>query len=269
MRQRAPGQGQRPSATRDGRSRSLDTEKPETPGVVLVVGAGAGTGGAIARRFARAGHTVCVARRNQDALQALCGEIEAEGSVAHAFGCDATKEDHVLALFDEIKAEVGPLEAVVYNAAIGARSPIADLTLDTFRGVWEVDCLAAFLVGREAARRMLPRAAGSILFTGATSALRGRALFAAFAAAKHGARALAQSMARELAPKGLHVAHVVVDGPIDGEFVRTTFPDLVAARPSDGLLAPDDIADAFYMLHAQKRSAWTHELDLRPWVEPW
>lgn len=243
--------------------------QPEKPGVALVVGAGAGTGGAIARRFGRAGHTLCVARRNKRALQPLCEEIEAAGSAAHAFACDATKEEQVIALFDEVEAEIGALEVVVYNAAIGARSPIADLTLETFRGVWEVDCLAAFLVGREAARRMLPRGAGSIFFTGATSALRGRALFAAFAAAKHGARALAQSMARELAPKGIHVAHVVVDGPIDGEFVRTTFPDLVAARPADGLLAPDDIAEAFYMLHAQKRSAWTHELDVRPWVEPW
>jgi NAD(P)-dependent dehydrogenase (short-subunit alcohol dehydrogenase family) len=241
----------------------------ETKPVALVVGAGDGTGGAIARRFAAAGHPTCVARRHVEKLGPLCAQIESAGGTAHPFAVDATQEREVVGLFERIEAEVGPLGVVVYNAAIGARAPIAELSADTFRLVWEVDCLAAFLVGREAARRMQPREDGTILFSGATSALRGRAQFAAFAAAKHGARALAQSMARELAPKGIHVAHIVIDGPIDGEFVRTTFPDLVKARPADGILAPDDIAEAYYMLHAQRRSAWTHELDLRPWVEPW
>jgi NAD(P)-dependent dehydrogenase (short-subunit alcohol dehydrogenase family) len=239
------------------------------PGAALVVGAGEGTGGAIARRFARAGHPTCVARRQAEALDALVGQIEAAGGVAHAYGADARSEEEVIGLFDRIEREVGPLEVVVFNAAIGAVSDIADLPARTFREVWELDCFAAFLTGREAARKMLPRKRGTIFFTGATSALRGRARFAAFAAAKHGLRALSQSMARELGPKGIHVAHIVIDGPIDGAFVRRTFPKLVEERLPDGILAPDDIAEAYYALHAQRRSAWTHELDLRPWVEPW
>jgi len=241
----------------------------DAPGTVLVVGAGDGTGAAIARRFARGGHPAGVVRRQAEKLEALVGQIEAAGGVARAYATDARSEQQVAELFERAEAELGPLEVVVYNAAIGAVSDIAELEASTFRDVWETNCFAAFLTGREAARRMLPRARGTILFTGATSALRGRARFAAFAAAKHGLRALAQSMARELAPKGIHVAHVVIDGPIDGDFVRSRFPDLVKARPADGILAPDDIAEAYYTLHCQRRSAWTQELDLRPWVEPW
>jgi NAD(P)-dependent dehydrogenase (short-subunit alcohol dehydrogenase family) len=248
---------------------SASTEGEQAPGVVLVVGAGDGAGGAIARRFARAGHPTCVARRNADQLAGLVSQIESEGGVAHPFGVDATIEPDVIQLFDQIEKSVGSLDVVVYNAAIGAVSDIDKLSAETFRSVWEVDCFGGFLVGREAARCMLPRERGTIVFTGATSALRGKGRFAAFAAAKHGQRALAQSMARELAPKGIHVAHVIIDGPIDGRFVRETFPDLVKSRPEDGILAPDDIAENYYTLHRQRRSAWTHELDLRPWVEPW
>ena len=239
------------------------------PGVALIVGAGDGTGGAITRTFATAGLTACAARRNADKLGALVMDINNAGNSAHAIGLDARDEDQVIRVFAQIEQNIGPLEVVVYNAAIGARRPITELSAETFRKVWETDCLGAFLVGREAARHMSPRSTGSIFFTGATSALRGRAEFAAFAAAKHGARALAQSMARELGPAGIHVAHVIVDGPIDGEFVRRTFPQLVAKRPADGLLNPQDIAANYLMLHRQPRNAWTHELDLRPWVEPW
>jgi NAD(P)-dependent dehydrogenase (short-subunit alcohol dehydrogenase family) len=256
------------SSGSEGRDRAEPTAG-DSPGVALVVGAGDGAGGAIARRFARAGHAICVVRRGADKLAGLVSQIESDGGVAHPFGVDATVEDEVIALFDRIEREIGALEVVVYNAAIGAVSDIAELPAETFRAVWEVDCFGGFLVGREAARRMLPRERGTIFFTGATSALRGKGRFAAFAAAKHGLRALAQSMARELGAKGIHVAHVVIDGPIDGRFVRETFPDLVEARPKDGILAPDDIAESYFAIHRQRRSAWTHEIDLRPWVEPW
>jgi len=249
--------------------RSAPRPAGEPPGAALVVGAGDGTGAAIARRFARARHPTCVARRDGDRLAGLLARIDAEGGTGHGYAVDATRESEVIGLFDRVEKDAGPLEVVVYNAAIGAVSDIAELSAEVFRSVWEVDCFGAFLVGREAARRMLPQERGTIFFTGATSALRGKGRFAAFAAAKHGQRALAQSMARELAPRGIHVAHVVIDGPIDGRFVRETFPDLVKARPDDGLLAPDDIAESYYALHQQPRSAWTFEIDLRPWVEPW
>jgi NAD(P)-dependent dehydrogenase (short-subunit alcohol dehydrogenase family) len=238
-------------------------------GVALIVGAGDGTGAALTRVFAGAGLVACPARRDGERLKALVDSVREDGGIAHPVELDARDEEQVIATCARIEKDIGPLEVVVYNAAIGARRPITELSADTFREVWETDCWAAFLVGREAARHMKARAAGSIFFTGATSALRGRAGFAAFAAAKHGARALAQSMARELGPAGIHVAHVIVDGPIDGEFVRNTFPQLVAERPADGILNPDDIAANYLMLHRQPRSAWTHELDLRPWVEPW
>ncbi len=237
--------------------------------VALIVGAGDGTGGAIARQFAQAGLHVCAARRDAIALEPLLEEIRQAGGSASGHSLDAREEDQVLSTFADIEQNIGPLAVVVYNAAIGARKPIAELKASTFRNLWETDCFAAFLVGREAARYMQTRQRGSIFFTGATSATRGRAQFAAFAAAKSGARALAQSMARELGPEGIHVAHIIVDGPIDGEFVRTSFPQLVAERPEGGLLDPNGIAANYLMLHRQPRNAWTFELDLRPFVEPW
>jgi NAD(P)-dependent dehydrogenase (short-subunit alcohol dehydrogenase family) len=241
----------------------------ESKGVALIVGAGEGTGGAIARRFARAGHPAAVVRRNEAQLGALVSQIESDGGKACAFGIDARDEDQVRELFERVETEMGPIEIVVYNAAIGAFASVVDMKAETFRALWETDCFAAFLVGREAARRMLPRESGSIFFTGNTAATRGKAGFSAFAAAKHGQRALAQSLARELGPRGIHVAHLIIDGPIDGEFVRNNLADLVADRPDDGILSPDDIAENYFALHSQARSAWTFELDMRPWVEPW
>ena len=234
-----------------------------------MVGAGDGTGAAICRVFAGAGYSVVAARRDAGKLTGLVDSIQDSGGEARALSLDARDEAAVIDAFATIEREFGPLEAVVYNAAIGAHRAIANLSADTFRKVWETNCFAAFLVGREAARHMQPRGRGSIFFTGATSAIRGGSGFAAFAAAKHGARALAQSMARELGPQGIHVAHIIVDGPIDGEFVRTNLAALVEARPEDGILNPDGIAANYLMLHQQPRNAWTQELDLRPWVEPW
>lgn len=237
--------------------------------VALVFGAGAGLGGAIARRFARGGYVACVARRKGDELKPLCQQIEAEGGQAHAFGVDARDEDEVIGLFDDVERRIGPVEVAVHNIGANVMIPIRETTTRKYFKIWQMACFSGFLVGREAARRMVPRGRGTIFFTGATASLRGRAGLAGFAGAKHALRALAQSMARELGPEGIHVAHVVIDGPIDMPWIRENFPQLVEQRPPDGLLAPDDIAESFWTLHTQPRSAWTHELDLRPWVEPW
>jgi NAD(P)-dependent dehydrogenase (short-subunit alcohol dehydrogenase family) len=242
-----------------------------TKGVCLIIGAGDGLGGAIAKAFAREGHPVCITRRARhlDQLMALAGEIHAAGGVAHPFGVDARNEAQMIALFDDIEARVGPLEVVVFNIGANVRFGFVETTARVFTKVWEMACFAGFLTGREAARVMLPRGHGSILFTGATASVRGREGFAAFAAAKAGLRAIAQSAARELAPKGIHVAHVVVDGAIDGVFTRSNRSDVESLLSEDRILKPDQIAANFVWLHGQQRSAWTHELDLRPWTEPW
>jgi NAD(P)-dependent dehydrogenase (short-subunit alcohol dehydrogenase family) len=240
-------------------------------GVCLVIGAGDGLGGAIARAFARDGHPVCLTRRarNLEQLEVLAGDIRSQGGAAHAFGVDARIEADMVALFDDIEARIGPLEIVVSNIGANVRFGLVETTARVFTKVWEMACFAGFLAGREAARVMLPRGRGSILFTGATASLRGREGFAAFAAAKAGLRAIAQSASRELAPKGIHVAHVVVDGAIDGVFTRSNRSDVEALLAEDRVLKPDQIAANFVWLHQQQRSAWTHELDLRPWAEHW
>jgi NAD(P)-dependent dehydrogenase (short-subunit alcohol dehydrogenase family) len=240
-----------------------------TDPVALVVGAGVATGAAVARRFARAGYVACVARRQAAKLAPLVAQIEAEGGRATAYELDATVEDQMVQVIGRIEDEVGPIEVAVYNAAIGARFPIAEHPAADFERVWRVNAYGAFLMGREIARRMEPRERGTILFTGATAALRGRSHLAAFAASKHALRALAQSMARELFPKNIHVAHVIIDGPIDTPLIRRTMPQVFEARPADGVLNPDDIAETYFALHSQRRSAWTHETELRPWKEPW
>jgi len=239
-------------------------------GVCLVIGAGDGLGGAIAEAFAAHGHPVVVTRRARhlDELEALAREI---GPQAHAFGVDARSEEETAGLFDRIEAEIGPLEVVVFNIGANVRFNIRDTTARVFTKVWEMACFAGFLAGREAARVMGPRARGSILFTGATASMRGREGFAAFAAAKAGLRMLAQSLARELGPEGIHVAHVVCDGAIDGVFTRSRVDEAEVAQllAEDLILKPEDIAQTFVWLHNQPRSAWSHEVDLRPWKEQW
>ncbi|SOE96962.1 NAD(P)-dependent dehydrogenase, short-chain alcohol dehydrogenase family [Burkholderia sp. D7] len=244
-----------------------------TPNVALVMGAGDSLGSALAKRFAREGMQVCVARRNAELLAPLVEEIRgaggrgAGGSV-HAFGCDARNEDQVVSLFERIEKEIGPIGIVVFNIGANVQFNIRETTAQKYYKVWEMACFAGFLTGREAAKYMAPRGQGTIFFTGATASIRGAEGFAAFAGAKHGLRSLAQSMAREFGKQGLHIVHPVIDGPIDTPFVRERFPELVAERPADGLLAPDDIADTYWFLHRQKRSAWTFELDIRPYLEP-
>ena len=241
----------------------------ESKKVVLVIGAGDATGGAIAKRFAREGYIACVTRRSADKLKPLVDEIIADGGQAHGFASDARKEEDVAELVETIERDIGTIEAFVFNIGANVPCSILDETARKYFKIWEMACFAGFLTAQAVARRMVTRQRGTILFTGATAGLRGAAGFAAFAGAKHGIRALAQSMARELGPRGIHVGHVVVDGAIDTAFIRDTFPDLYARKDHDGILDPEHIADNYWHLHAQPRDAWTFELDLRPWQEKW
>ncbi|BBP75954.1 KR domain-containing protein [Pseudomonas gingeri NCPPB 3146 = LMG 5327] len=237
--------------------------------VVLVVGAGDATGGAIAKRFAAQGFIACVTRRSADKLQPLVDAIQQSGGEAHGFACDARKEDDVIALIEQIESQIGPIEAFVFNIGANVPCSILEETARKYFKIWEMACFSGFLNAREVAKRMVTRQRGTILFTGATAGLRGAAGFAAFAGAKHGIRALAQSMARELGPLNIHVAHVVVDGAIDTDFIRTSFPEKYALKDQDGILDPAHIAENYWYLHSQPRDAWTFELDLRPWNERW
>jgi NAD(P)-dependent dehydrogenase (short-subunit alcohol dehydrogenase family) len=239
----------------------------ETRKSVLVVGAGDATGGAIARRFAREGYVAVCTRREKSSLDPLIAAIEAEGGEAHGFGSDARVESDVVSLFETIERDIAPLEAVIFNIGANVNFPIRDTTERVYRKVWEMAALAGFLAGREAARVMVPRGQGTIIFTGATASIRGREGFAAFSGAKFALRALAQSMARELGPQGVHVAHTIIDGAIDTAWIAENFPARHALKDQDGILNPEHIADAYWWLHQQPRDAWTHELDLRPWME--
>jgi NAD(P)-dependent dehydrogenase (short-subunit alcohol dehydrogenase family) len=237
----------------------------------VIIGAGDATGGAIARAFAAEGLIACVVRRptGAAALEALAQSIRDDGHAARAFPTDARDEDAMVALFDTVEAEVGPVEVAVFNIGANVNFSITETTARVYRKVWEMAAFAGFLTGREAARRMVPRKSGTIIFTGATASLRGGNGYAAFSGAKGALRMLAQSMARELGPQGIHVAHSIIDGPIDTDFIRGRHPDFDAAKAADLLLSPAAIAAQYVMLHRQHRSAWTHELDLRPWGETW
>ena len=237
--------------------------------VCFIVGGGDGTGAAVARRFAQAGFIVCVTRRTPDASQGLVQRIHAEGGRAVSYQLDARREEEVIALFKTIEREVGRLEVVVFNVGGNVRFPLLEMTAQKYFKTWEMCALAGFLVGREAARALLPKGRGTILFTGATASLRGGVGFSAFAGGKAALRALAQSMAREFGPQGLHIAHVIVDGVIDSERVRTAQSERVSALGPQGLLDPDSIAKSYLWLHEQTPDAWTFELDLRPAVEKW
>lgn len=242
-----------------------------TPRSCLIIGAGDGVGAAVARAFAREGLAVCVTRRPRhlDKLEALAASIREDGGVAHAYGIDARNEAEMIALFDRIEAEVGPLEVVVFNIGANVRFSVVDTTAQVYSKVWEMAALAGFFTGREAARVMGPRGRGTILFTGATASTRGAAGFSAFAGAKAALRQLAQSLAREMGPRGIHVAHVVIDGMIDGTFARSLVADIQPLLDGDDILKPDEIARNYVWLHNQQRSAWTFEMELRPFKETW
>jgi NAD(P)-dependent dehydrogenase (short-subunit alcohol dehydrogenase family) len=234
---------------------------------VLVIGAGDATGGAIARRFAREDYAAVIVRRDAENLTDLAAQIRDEGGEAHPFGVDARLEEPMVALFETIERDIAPLEVVVFNIGANVNFPIRETTARVYRKVWEMAAFAGFLTGREAAKHMVPRGKGTIIFTGATASVRGGKGFSAFAGAKFALRALAQSMARELGPQGIHVAHTLIDGAIDTEWIASNFPQRYALKDQGGILNPDHIADAYWMLHSQPRDAWTHELDLRPWME--
>ncbi|ALM53046.1 SDR family oxidoreductase [Halomonas huangheensis] len=237
------------------------------PKVAVVVGAGDATGGAIAIRFAREGMAVVATRRRKEALEPLVNEIRSEGGIIHPFGCDARKEQEMTELFEHIEQAIGEIHLVIFNIGANVSFSITDTTERVYRKVWEMAALAGFLTGREAAKAMLPREQGTIIFTGATASVRGNSGFAAFSGAKFALRATAQSMARELGPRGIHVAHSLIDGAIDTDFIRENFPDKYALKSQDGILNPDHIAGQYWQLHCQPRDCWTHELDLRPWME--
>jgi NAD(P)-dependent dehydrogenase (short-subunit alcohol dehydrogenase family) len=235
---------------------------------VAVVGAGDYIGAAVAKRFAREGFHIVGGRRNGDQLAALKGEIETAGGAFTGRSLDARKEEDVVAFLAEADA-IAPLELCVFNIGGNVNFPILDTSERVFRKVWEMACYAGFLTGREAARHMLPRGRGSIFFTGATASLRGGAGYAAFASAKFGLRAVAQSMARELGPKNIHVAHLIIDAGVDTKWVRERRSGDAAIEAPDVLMNPASIAETYWQLHTQPRDAWTFELDLRPYGERW
>jgi NAD(P)-dependent dehydrogenase (short-subunit alcohol dehydrogenase family) len=239
---------------------------------VAVIGAGDFIGAAIARRFAAEGLVVVAGRRHAEQLAPLQAEIEAAGGRCLARGLDARREDDIAAFIAAAEA-AAPLEACIFNIGANVNFPILETTERVFRKVWEMACYAGFLAGREAARVMVARGRGSIFFTGATASVRGGSGYAAFAAAKAGLRAVAQSMARELGPRGIHVAHLVIDAGVDTAWVRERIRqsgDAAAGRlEPDRLMNPASIAEAYWQLHQQPRDAWTHEFDLRPYREQW
>jgi NAD(P)-dependent dehydrogenase (short-subunit alcohol dehydrogenase family) len=230
------------------------------------VGASAGLGAALARRFAREGLRVAVTGRSRERLDAIVDEIRRAGGQAFALPGDVTRESELADIARQL-TESGTLEVAIFNAAGATRAPTLELSAEQFEAAWRVTTLGGFLFARAALPSLLAGGRGSLLFTGATASLRGRPPFAAFASAKAGLRSLAQSLAREFGPRNIHVAHVVVDGGIDGERLRTSSPQRVAERGPDGLLNPDEIADAYWHLHQQGRSAWSQEIDLRPFNE--
>ena len=234
---------------------SLKEENTMSKGVVLVVGAGDATGGAIAKRFAREGYEAVITRRNADKLEPLVEAIRVEGGAVHPFGVDARREEQVVPFIEKVENEIGPIEVAVYNIGGNVRFGIADTTARVFFKVWEMS--------------MRKRGRGTIMFTGATASVRGGAGYSAFSAGKHGLRALAQSMARELAPEGIHVGHVVIDGAIDTVWIKEMSPDRYALKEEDGILDPDAIAETYWSFHTQPRNAWSFETDLRPWIEKW
>ena len=241
--------------------------------IALVIGAGDYIGSAIARRFAREGYIVHAGRRNGDKLQPLVEEIESFGGICRGKTLDARKEDAIIDFFAEAEAEA-PVDVCIFNVGGNVHFPILETTERVFRKVWELSCYAGFLTGREAARYMVPREQGSIFFTGATASLRGGIGYSAFAAAKHGLRGHAQSMARELGPKNIHVAHLIIDAGVDTAFVRERIraamgDDVADNIPEGRLMSPESIADTYWYLHTQPRDAWTFELDIRPFAEKW
>jgi NAD(P)-dependent dehydrogenase (short-subunit alcohol dehydrogenase family) len=238
--------------------------------VVVGVGAELGLGAALCRRFAEGGHHVFVAGRSADKIGQVVRTIESRGGSAEAVLTDTTREEDVIRLFDRVMspgAGLDALDLVAYNAGNNRKLDFRELSAQMFEDFWRIGCFGGFLVGREAARRLVPLGRGTVLFTGASGSLRGKPGFAHFAAAKAGLRMLSQSMAREFGPLGIHVAHVVIDGGINGDRLRSNRPEIIKERGEDGLLGVDAIAETYWQIHRQPRSAWAQEIDLRPFKE--
>jgi NAD(P)-dependent dehydrogenase (short-subunit alcohol dehydrogenase family) len=233
---------------------------------VVGVGASRGLGAAVARRFAHEGFTVAVTGRSPAALSIIVDEISAAGGNAIAAAGDAQHEAEMIETLDRLE-KIGPVEVGIYNAGNAIWGAPLQTSSADFEAVWRVGCLGGFVFGREVARRMVPRGRGTILFTGASAALRGKAAFAAFAAAKAGLRMVSQSFARELGPQGIHVAHAIIDGSIEGDKIFSVIPDMAQRKGPDGLLDPDAIAGGYWYLHTQDRSVWSQEIDFRPYAE--
>ena len=244
------------------------TSKP----ICLIIGAGDYIGAEIARRFASGGFHVVMGRRREELFAPLIADIEARGGSAKGFTWDARKEETAIEMFAMVERDIGPIEICIYNVGGNVQFPVLETTERVFRKVWEMCAYGAFLSGREAAKYMIERQKGSIFFTGATASVRGSSGYAAFASGKFALRGLAQSMARELGPKNIHVAHLVIDAGVDTQFVRDLLqkagkdPDNL---PPDTLMSTASIAETYWTLHHQKRDGWTHELDIRPFAETW
>ena len=235
----------------------------------IIIGAGVSTGSAITRKFAEMGYHVCPVRRerNFSELEKLANGIKEAGYSATPFGVDARDEDAIAKLFKEVEENIAPIDVVVFNPGANVFFPIEETTARVYNKVWEMAAFAGFLTGREATKYMKKRGHGSIFFTGATASIRGGAGFSAFSGAKFALRSLSQSMARELGPQGIHVAHFIIDGAIDTPFIKENFPDTYALKEKDGILQPKEIAEAYWNIHVQHPSAWTQEMDLRPYME--
>ena len=235
----------------------------------IIIGAGDATGSALTKKFASKGYKVCPVRRarNIEKVNFLADEINNTGGWARGFGIDARVESEIEELFKNVEEKIAPIDVVIFNPGANVYFPITDTTSRVYKKVWEMAAFAGFLSGREATKYMKKRNEGSIFFTGATASVRGGSGFSAFAGAKFALRALSQSMARELGPVGIHVAHFIIDGAIDTAFIKENFPDIYALKEKDGILQPSAIADAYWFVHTQEKNAWTHELDLRPYME--
>ena len=238
-----------------------------TPGAVVIGGVGEGLGLALSHRFARAGHPVVMLARTQEKLDRFAEQIRASGGAAEGLTVDIRDENEVITVYENVMAVHGNLSAAIFNGGANYRKPILETNSDVFEKVWRLACYGAFVFGREAARHMVPHGRGTILFTGATASMRGSAQFAAFAAAKFGARGNAQSMARELGPRGIYVASIIIDGGIDMPAIHRRYEAMGKTAPTDGLLSPAAIAETYYQIHLQQRTAWTMETEVRPYCE--
>jgi NAD(P)-dependent dehydrogenase (short-subunit alcohol dehydrogenase family) len=248
----------------------MSASRAKRTAVVVGVGAERGLGAALCRRFAAEGYHVLVAGRTPEKIAQVAKTIGATGAGAEAITIDTTREDDVIRLFDRAMSPGDgrePADVVIFNAGNNRRIDFRELSAEQFEQFWRIGCFGGFLVGREAARRLAPLGRGTIIFSGASASLRGKPGFAQFAAAKAGLRMIAQSMAREYGPLGIHVAHVVIDGGINGDRLLSRAPALSKERGEDGLLGIEAIADTYWNVHRQQRSAWTQEVDLRPFKE--